>query len=109
MRTTSLIALLLVTVAASAGAVLLAGHSAAAPAPPAGAKGWEYKMLFDFGISELVKPANPMEPERGDFPLRRSFADGMNKLGADGWELVAVAPASQIPNAHTVYYFKRPK
>ena len=109
MRTTSLIALLLVTVAASAGAVLLAGHSTAAPAPPPAARAWEYKMLDDFGIIELGKKADATERQRGDLAMRQSFSDGLNKLGAEGWELVSVALSSQTPNTRPAYYFKRPK
>jgi hypothetical protein len=111
MRTTSLIAVLLAPVAACVGVVLLAGQSAAAPAPPlpTGAQAWEYKVANDFQISELGKKAGAGEQESGDFPLRPSFAEGMKKLGEEGWELVGLAPSSQSPNARPVYYFKRPK
>jgi hypothetical protein len=52
---------------------------------------WEYKTVAADGLVELGKN------EQG----------GLDKLGDDGWELVAVTPAQSFSKA--VYYFKRPK
>jgi hypothetical protein len=98
MRTTSLIALLLVTGAAGVGAFLLAGHSTAAPAVPAGAKAWEYKVLYAVEIPRMGGPP----AEKG----AHSATSGLNTLGAEGWDLVAV---DNSPHEATKYVFKRPK
>src|SRR3954453_8013720 len=104
-RTITLAAVLLATVGTTAGAVVLAGQSGAAPAPPlpAGARAWEYKVLHEFQINQLGKqPAGPPGAAGG----RGLLDDGIDSLGADGWELVAVAVTGNAPPR---YYFKRPK
>jgi hypothetical protein len=91
---------------AAAGAVVLlvaAGSAAAAAdegaktkaAPPAK---WEYQVLTHDQIADLAK---------------KDFAAGLNKLGADGWELVAVEPRTDRdhgakPSGQAAFYFKRP-
>jgi hypothetical protein len=72
---------------------------AEAPAGKAAARPqWEYQTLTREKIAELSK---------------NDFAAGLNKLGEDGWELVAVTPAQQpspqMPRTAAEYYFKRPK
>jgi hypothetical protein len=102
-RTTSLIAALLLTITASVGAIILAGQSVAAPAPPlpAGARAWEYKVFNEIQINGLGRqPA----VQGGPIAERQPFAEGINNLGAEGWELVAIHG-----NVPPTYYFKRPK
>jgi len=69
--------------------------AAEAPAPPdkaapAGPK-WEYKVLNRGEIADLGN---------------KDFATGLNKLGDEGWEMVALGPG--VRNTQE-YYFKRPK
>ena len=64
------------------------------PAPPGqtvrqGSLQWEYRVLAKDQILELGK---------------KQLTEGLNRVGDDGWELVAVEP-SQPPT----YYFKRPR
>jgi hypothetical protein len=79
--------------------VALAGWVMAQPQPPpAPFRGgafrsariqWEYKALGRPAIEKLAK-------ENSDY----KFADGLNRLGAEGWELVVVEAS--------IYIFKRP-
>jgi hypothetical protein len=95
MRTTSLVAVALVTVSTCIGAALLATRSPAAPAPalPMGVKAWEYKVLAG---TELITAGG-----------NKKSSDGLNALGAEGWELVTV---TENPNGgHRTFYLKRPK
>jgi hypothetical protein len=64
--------------------------------PRATVKGkWEYRVLTKDEITELSN---------------KNFAAGLNKLGEDGWELVAVEPGfSNPPGKPAEYYFKRAK
>jgi type II secretory pathway component GspD/PulD (secretin) len=59
----------------------------------AGRPQWEYQTLTRGKVVELGK---------------NDLAAGLNKLGDDGWELVAVT-AGQEPGQAAEYYFKRPK
>jgi hypothetical protein len=105
MRTTSLIAVVLVTVSTCAGAILLATRSTAAPAPPLppGVKAWEYKLLSDFQLVQAGVPPGGKARQ----PANDGLNDGLNNLGAEGWELVTVI---ENPNGGAAkYYFKRPK
>jgi hypothetical protein len=92
-------ALLVVTVAVG---VAVSGRTPAAPAPPAGVRAWEYKVVQDFQLVNLGRPAAAQGGAERD--LR---ADGMNALGAEGWELVATTAGGQGVSA--TYFFKRPK
>jgi hypothetical protein len=89
-----------------AEAKLKAAEAAAAPVPEKlvspGPK-WEYKVLTKDVIAELAN---------------KDFAAGLNKLGDEGWELVAVEPAQAGARGagaggrgarEAEYYFKRPK
>jgi Bacterial type II/III secretion system short domain len=62
----------------------------------AGRPQWEYQTLSREKITELGK---------------NDFAAGLNKLGDDGWELVAVTLSQdarpQVPSRPAEYYFKR--
>ena len=59
--------------------------------PGSGQVTWEYRILTDRGR------------------MGRVTADDLNRVGEEGWELVAVLrdPASTEPQIN--YYFKRPK
>jgi hypothetical protein len=51
---------------------------------------WEYKVLYGMQVY--------------DYGGAKSEQEGLNKLGAEGWELVTV-----LPGVHPGYYLKRPK
>jgi type II secretory pathway component GspD/PulD (secretin) len=87
--------------------VLLAGTCTPAAAQKSGndavkSKGatppkWEYKALTKAQVADLGK---------------KDFAAGLNKLGDEGWELVALEPGlegrSGRSSGQTTFYFKRP-
>jgi hypothetical protein len=78
------------------------GHAEAAPAP--GLPKREYKVMEVQDVVGLVDNKLP-KGTLGEAALRKDIADGMNKLGEEGWDLVAVEPAQ---TGHTeIYYFKR--
>jgi hypothetical protein len=52
---------------------------------------WEYRVLDAVELGQVVKG---------------STEGALNKLGADGWELVAIEPSA--PSRTGVYYFRRP-
>jgi hypothetical protein len=100
-RTTFLIAVLAVTMSACAVAIMLAGHSTAPLAPPAGVRAWEYKVVHAADVMKLGQQEAPAGVgERMPFDL------GMDSLGSAGWELVAVATPQTGP---ATYHFKRPR
>jgi hypothetical protein len=100
-RSVSRVVVVLGAVAAGALAWTLAGRSPAAP--PAGVRAWEYRVLNEFQVNGLGRqpPA-----QGGPVAERQPFAEGINGLGADGWELVTVVVTG---NAAPTYCFKRPK
>jgi Domain of unknown function (DUF4177) len=71
----------------------------AAPAPkdqsPAKGTGWEYKV---FNVDRLWAVAG-----EGNQSTEKS----LNKLGEDGWEMIAAVPRN--PGAVAEWYFKRPR
>jgi hypothetical protein len=70
---------------------------AADGAAAGGSRRWEYRLATRQQLLELGK---------------NDVAAGLNKVGAEGWELVAVRPGAGRPegrgDAATEYYFKRP-
>jgi len=71
-------------------------HAAAQPAAPRGK--WEYKVLTPTAIEELGGKDGG------------ALAAGLNKLGDEGWELVAIEPGHVPPPVKLPrYVFKRPK
>ena len=67
--------------------------------------GWEY-LVVQGGTVNLSPSGGSMRKEDGPFS-REAFPleKNMDKLGAKGWELVAIAGSSADP----VFYFKRRK
>ena len=63
---------------------------------------WEYKIMFPADIAQLA--AAPDKPGSG-YPAEVE-EEGLNKLGAENWELVDVAYLG-VTTYH--YSFKRPK
>jgi hypothetical protein len=67
------------------------GEEAPKPKPALGPK-WEYRVLAKREVAELGK---------------KDLAAGLNKLGDEGWELVAVEPQAGRSSGQPTYYFKR--
>ena len=104
MQRTALLVILLILVALG-----LVGSSAGKPSgdqPDTGPK-WEYLAVAGPGTTNFSPSGNSkMRKSEGGFG-REAFVleQHLDKLGAEGWELVSVAGNPQDP----VYYFKRPK
>lgn len=72
------------------------GHAVAQPAVQRSK--WEYRVLTPSAIEELGGKGTG------------ALAAGLNKLGDDGWELVAIEPGHVPPPVKlSRYVFKRPK
>jgi hypothetical protein len=71
--------------------------------PAAARPRWEYRVVYE---SDLLAP-DPRD-RRGPDGYRDWVADGLNRLGEEGWELTAAVP-SYAPGPATRFYFKRPK
>ncbi len=77
------------------------------PAPKTASPQWEYLVVASPSNSNLTATGNPrMRKEPGPWG-REAFVleQHMDKLGANGWELVSVAGTPGDPH----YYFKRQK
>jgi hypothetical protein len=88
---------LIAGLALALGAVCWPSPATPAPTPPA--RGWEYKVVME---GELVS----WDAVSQGKPWKDQIAQHLNKLGEEGWELVAVEHAARtIPT----FYFKRPR
>jgi len=67
-------------------------------AVPVATTEWEYKLMDDPAVLELG-------PKEGQPSFGHALQAGLNKLGAEGWELITVSK----PGPNLVYFFKRPK
>jgi hypothetical protein len=67
-------------------------------AVPAATTEWEYKLMDDHAFFELG-------PKDGKLSRGHVLGEGLNKLGAEGWELITVLK----PDEGLAYFFKRPK
>ena len=72
----------------------------AVPAVPA--RAWEYQILGQIEVSRLGIPG--LKLEAGVVRLD-ALRKGLDKLGAEGWELAAVECSPNYP----FYYLKRPR
>lgn len=100
------IVLSLLLVACALVAVVKTTGQEEAPAKVPGAQ-WEYLVVASPSNANLTATGNPrMRKEPGPWG-REGFVleQHMDKLGANGWELVSVAGTPGDPH----YYFKRPK
>ena len=80
------------------GAFCWQTHAVPAPAPATSARIWEYKVIDEHQLPKL--------PEgKGQLDEYQYRCERLNKVGAEGWELVAV----QDNGVPMVFYFKRPK
>ena len=67
-------------------------------AVPVATTEWEYKLMDDRAVLELG-------PKEGQLAFGHRLEAGLNKLGAEGWELITVSK----PGQDLIYFFKRPK
>jgi hypothetical protein len=94
----------------------------AAPAPPEGRARalWEYKVINELEVILLApKPKDEAAideriKELRNLPageLRKVVTNGLNVLGGEGWELVAVSAPEPNNGRHwqAIYHFKRTK
>lgn len=96
---------LLIIACATAAVVKTTGQDE--PQPKAASVGWEYLVVASPSSTNLTATGNPrMRKEPGPWG-REAFVleQHLDKLGANGWELVSVAGTSADPH----YYFKRRK
>jgi hypothetical protein len=101
----SALSVVFAVVITGAAARSLQNRSSAEEAPPQGAEVWEY-LVVSGGNVNLTPSDGTMRKEPGAFG-RESFPleKNLDKLGAKGWELVAVTGAAGDPT----YYLKRKK
>lgn len=86
------------------GTAVLLRPTTAAPDPKKSAAQWEYKVLWR---SDLTVLGNPEIDRYGrNVNTAEHYEAGLKKLGADGWELVAVS-STQAGSEN--FYLKRPK
>lgn len=74
----------------------------------AAAEQWEYLAVAGPSTTNLTATNNPRMRKEPNVPFGREafvLEQHLDKLGANGWELVAVAGPPNDP----AYYFKRPK
>ena len=67
-------------------------------AVPVATTEWEYKLMDDRAVLELG-------PKEGQLSFGLRLEAGLNKLGAEGWELITVSK----PGQDLIYFLKRPK
>jgi hypothetical protein len=84
----------------------LQSRSGAEQAPPHSGDGWEYLVVSGGNVNLTPSDGGTMRKEPGafgreSFPLERN----LDKLGAKGWELVAVTGSAGDPT----FYLKRKK
>ena len=84
----------------------LQNRSGAEEAPPQSGDGWEYLVVSGGNVNLTPSDGGTMRKEPGafgreSFPLERN----LDKLGAKGWELVAVTGSAGDPT----FYLKRKK
>ena len=76
--------------------------------PPAAIEQWEYLAVAGPSTANLTATGNPRMRKEPNVPFGREafvLEQHLDKLGANGWELVAVAG----PPTDPAYYFKRRK
>lgn len=75
---------------------------------PSAVEQWEYLAVAGPSSTNLTPTNNPRMRKEPNVPFGREafvLEQHLDKLGANGWELVAVAG----PPTDPAYYFKRPK
>lgn len=105
------ITLLALLVFGCVGLLALNRYATAKPASPEETKHkWEYCYLFRSQLSENHYKAQMISPDGRTIEIDSSYmgVGALNKLGAEGWELVAIIP-DQSMQANAEYILKRPR
>jgi hypothetical protein len=108
LKRTSLIAVALVLVVISVAVVTTTGQEEAKVSDAPAAEQWEYLAVAGPSTTNFSSTTHPRMRKEPGVPFGREafvLEQHLDKLGANGWELVAVAGAPTDP----AYYFKRRK
>jgi hypothetical protein len=92
----------------SIAVVKTAGQEGAKANDPAANEQWEYLAVAGPSTTNLTPTGNPRMRKEPSVPFAREafvLEQHLDKLGANGWELVSVAGPATDP----AYYFKRRK
>jgi hypothetical protein len=102
----NVVLVLVVLVSLSATLVTYSLTRVQASVPQSDAGGWEYLIVAGGNVNLSPTGSGTMRKEPGSFS-REAFAleQNFDKLGAKGWELVAVTGSERDP----VFFFKRRK
>jgi hypothetical protein len=107
-KRTSLIIVFLVVAIVSIGVLKTAGQEGAKANDAAANEQWEYLAVAGPSTTNLTPTGNPRMRKEPNVPFGREafvLEQHLDKLGANGWELVSVAG----PPTDPAYYFKRRK
>jgi hypothetical protein len=108
LRRTSLIAAVLFLAVVSVAVMKTTGQEGAKVSDTAASEQWEYLAVAGPSTTNLTPTGNPRMRKEPTVPFGREafvLEQHLDKLGANGWELVAVAG----PPTDPAYYFKRRK
>lgn len=108
LSTTPIIVCLVVLIAAVFIGLKVNGQESTEVKQEAATEQWEYLAVAGPSTSNLTPTGNPRMRKEPNVPFGREafvLEQHLDKLGANGWELVAVAG----PPTDPAYYFKRRK
>lgn len=106
LKIVSLVLFLLAVVGVSVGAFAYPTRAADPTAPeeakqPGAGPRWEYRALTRLEVQRLGMGDPKNEPNPFDHMGTKRLSDGLNKLGSEGWELVAVESGTQTTGLST--------
>lgn len=108
LKRTSLLAAALFLAIVSIAIVKATGQEGAKASDTAASEQWEYLAVAGPSTTNLTPTSNPRMRKEPSVPFGREafvLEQHLDKLGANGWELVSVAG----PPTDPAYYFKRRK
>jgi|SRR6266851_6582246 len=108
LRRTSAMAAVLVLAVVSIAVVKTTGQEGAKASDTTPSEQWEYLAVAGPSTTNLTPTGNPRMRKEPNVPFGREafvLEQHLDKLGANGWELVSVAG----PPTDPAYYFKRRK
>ena len=108
LRRTSAMAAVLVFAVVSIAVVKTTGQEGAKASDTVASEQWEYLAVAGPSTTNLTPTGNPRMRKEPNVPFGREafvLEQHLDKLGANGWELVSVAG----PPTDPAYYFKRRK
>ncbi len=108
LRRTSAMAAVLVLAVVSIAVVKTTGQEGAKASDTVASEQWEYLAVAGPSTTNLTPTGNPRMRKEPNVPFGREafvLEQHLDKLGANGWELVSVAG----PPTDPAYYFKRRK